>query len=69
MNFSLGLVWSSMQRIKQVSAHLAGGSPGLSALERKDSDDVVITLAIRSPLCKAKKGGFRDARYRDFTHF
>ena len=58
-----------MQRIKQVSAHLAGGSPGLSALERKDPDDVVITLAIRSPLCKAKKGGFRDARYRDSTHF
>ena len=48
-----------MQRIKQVSAHLTGG---LSALERKDPDDVVITLAIRSPLCKAKKGGFKDAR-------
>lgn len=51
-----------MQRIKQVSAHLAGGSPGLFALERKDPEDVVITLAIRSPLCKAKKGGFKDAR-------
>lgn len=53
-----------MQRIKQVSAHLAGRSPGLPALERKDLDDVVITLAIRSPLCKAKKGGFKDVRYR-----
>lgn len=53
-----------MQRIEQIAAHLAGGSPGLSAVERKDPDDVVITLAIRSPLCKAKKGGFKDARYR-----
>ena len=51
-----------MQRIRQVSAHLAGGPPGLSAHERKDPEDVVITLAIRSPLCKAKKGGFKDAR-------
>jgi hypothetical protein len=51
-----------MQRIKQVSAHLAGGPPGLFALERKNPDDVVITLAIRSPVCKAKKGGFKDAR-------
>jgi acetyl-CoA acyltransferase 1 len=50
-----------MQRIKQVSAHLTCG-PGLLALEGKDPDDVVITLAIRSPLCKAKKGGFKDAR-------
>lgn len=51
-----------MKRIKQVSAHLAGAPPGLFAIERKEPDDVVITLAIRSPLCKAKKGGFKDAR-------
>jgi acetyl-CoA acyltransferase 1 len=51
-----------MQRIRQVSAHLAGGPSGLSAFERKDPEDVVITLAIRSPLCKARKGGFKDAR-------
>jgi len=35
---------------------------GLAALERKNPNDVVITMAIRSPLCKAKKGGFKDAR-------
>ena len=50
-----------MQRIKQVSAHLTHAG-GLFALERKDPEDVVITLAIRSPLCKARKGGFKDAR-------
>ncbi len=26
----------------------------------KDPNDVVITLAIRTPLCKATKGGFKD---------
>ncbi|KAG5647580.1 hypothetical protein DXG03_008933 [Asterophora parasitica] len=51
-----------MERIKQLAAHLTGPSSGRAALERKSPDDVVITMAIRSPLCKAKKGGFRDAR-------
>lgn len=50
-----------MDRIKQVAAHLTGTS-GVAGLERKSPDDVVITMAIRSPLCKAKKGGFKDAR-------
>ncbi|KAH9082222.1 thiolase [Lactarius deliciosus] len=35
---------------------------GLRALQHKNADDVVVTMAIRSPLCKAKKGGFRDMR-------
>ncbi|KAG6862451.1 hypothetical protein C0995_011891 [Termitomyces sp. Mi166 len=51
-----------MERIKQLAAHLNGPSLGRMALERKNVDDVVITMAIRSPLCKAKKGGFRDAK-------
>ncbi|RDB28831.1 3-ketoacyl-CoA thiolase B, peroxisomal [Hypsizygus marmoreus] len=51
-----------MERVKQLAAHFTGSSQGLAALERKSPDDVVITMAIRSPLCKAKRGGFRDAR-------
>lgn len=51
-----------MDRVKQLAAHLTGPSVGLAALEVKRPDDIVITLAIRSPLCKAKKGGFKDAR-------
>lgn len=51
-----------MERVKQLAAHLTGSTGGV-ALDRKSPDDVVITMAIRSPLCKAKKGGFRDARY------
>lgn len=35
---------------------------GLAALQNQSPDDVVITLAIRSPLCKAGKGGFKDTR-------
>lgn len=31
-------------------------------MERKNPDDIVITLAIRSPLCKAKSGGLKDTR-------
>jgi len=38
------------------------GPSKLTVLQRKNPDDVVITMAIRSPLCKAKKGGFRDMR-------
>ncbi|KAF5341745.1 hypothetical protein D9611_001645 [Ephemerocybe angulata] len=52
-----------MQRVKQVAAHITGSSQtkGLPALEQKHDDDVVITMAIRSPLCKAWKGGLKDA--------
>ena len=51
------------ERIKQVTSHLAPGSAkGRDALLRKSPDDVVITMAIRSPLCKAKKGGFKDTK-------
>ncbi|KAJ7102094.1 Thiolase, N-terminal domain-containing protein [Mycena belliarum] len=51
-----------MERVKQLAAHLTYSTKGLSALERKSPDDVVITFAMRSPLCKAKRGGFKDAR-------
>jgi len=37
---------------------MSGLSKGVAALERKNSEDVVVTMAIRSPLCKAKGGGF-----------
>ncbi|KAF6757173.1 3-ketoacyl-CoA thiolase [Ephemerocybe angulata] len=52
-----------MQRVKQVAAHITGSSQtkGLPGLEQKHDDDVVITMAIRSPLCKAWKGGLKDA--------
>jgi len=51
-----------MERIRQLTSHLAGSSKGLAALEEKRPDDVVITLAVRSPLTKAKKGALKDTR-------
>ncbi|KAI0079635.1 3-ketoacyl-CoA thiolase [Panus rudis PR-1116 ss-1] len=52
-----------MERVRQLVSQLSpGSSKGLAALEKKNPDDVVITMAIRSPLCKAKKGGFKDTR-------
>jgi acetyl-CoA acetyltransferase family protein len=54
------LSFSAMERIKQLSSHFTSSAKGLAALERKNPDDVVITMAIRSPLCKAKKGGLKD---------
>jgi hypothetical protein len=52
-----------MNRVKQLSAHFTGSPTGMAALERQLPDDVVVTMAIRSPLCKARKGGFKDARF------
>lgn len=50
-----------MERVRQLVAHISEPNR-LAALERKSPDDVVITMAIRSPLCKARKGGFKDVR-------
>jgi hypothetical protein len=44
-----------MERIKQLTSHLAGNSTGLAALHRKSADDVVITMAIRSLMLNARK--------------
>ena len=37
---------------------IAGGLTSNS--QSKNADDVVITLAVRTPLTKARKGGFKD---------
>ncbi|KAM4066244.1 3-ketoacyl-CoA thiolase, peroxisomal [Hirsutella rhossiliensis] len=49
----------AVERIGSIIKHLAPGS-SLSKIQSKNADDVVITLAIRTPLTKAKKGGFKD---------
>lgn len=51
-----------MDKVKSFASQLTGRS-GVAALEKKSPDDVVITLAVRSPLCKARKGGLKDVRY------
>jgi hypothetical protein len=43
----------ALNRIKQIGSHLSTGTQhGVDALLSKSPDDVVITLAVRSPLCK-----------------
>jgi len=49
--------------VQRVSEGPSSTGTGLAALQSQNPDDVVITLAIRSPLCKARKGGFKDMRY------
>ncbi|UNI15854.1 Acetyl-CoA C-acyltransferase [Purpureocillium takamizusanense] len=49
----------AVERIGSIIKHLAPGS-ALNNIQSKNADDIVITLAIRTPLCKAKKGGFKD---------
>ncbi|KAJ4406953.1 hypothetical protein N0V82_010020 [Gnomoniopsis sp. IMI 355080] len=49
----------AVERLGSILKHLTPGSP-LASLTSKNADDIVITLAIRTPLTKAKKGGFKD---------
>ncbi|KAJ5832636.1 3-ketoacyl-CoA thiolase peroxisomal [Penicillium riverlandense] len=47
-------------RLSSLLSHLKPGSSGINAITQKNPDDVVITLALRTPLTKARKGGFKD---------
>jgi len=40
-------------------------APQLTAAAKKSPDDVVIVSAFRTPLCKSKKGGFKDTHWTD----
>ncbi|MCJ1370518.1 hypothetical protein MMC20_001731 [Loxospora ochrophaea] len=48
------------ERLSSIINHLTPSKNGLSAITQKNPDDVVITLAIRTPLAKGFKGGFKD---------
>ena len=53
-----------MDRLRQLAGQFTGDPTyGRGALFKKSPDDVVITMAIRTPLTKARKGGFKDTRY------
>lgn len=49
----------AVERLGSILKHLTPGSP-LASLTSKNAEDIVITLAIRTPLTKARKGGFKD---------
>ncbi|KAN0095949.1 thiolase [Hyaloscypha variabilis] len=48
------------ERLSSILKQFTPGSSGLSSITSKNADDVVITLAIRTPLAKGFKGGFKD---------
>ncbi|KAL2891759.1 3-ketoacyl-CoA thiolase, peroxisomal [Ceratocystis lukuohia] len=54
------------ERVASLLSHLAPGS-SLSKIQQKNPDDVVITLAVRTPLCKSFKGGFKDSQLEDIV--
>ncbi|KAL8737516.1 MAG: hypothetical protein Q9181_001616 [Wetmoreana brouardii] len=50
------------ERLNSILNHLSPSKSGLSAITQKNPDDVVITLAIRTPLAKGFRGGFKDTQ-------
>ncbi|KAJ2905504.1 3-ketoacyl-CoA thiolase peroxisomal [Zalerion maritima] len=48
----------AVERVTSIFKHLSG-SP-INHITSKNADDIVITLAVRTPLTKAKKGSFKD---------
>ncbi|KAB8297796.1 hypothetical protein EYC80_001594 [Monilinia laxa] len=52
----------AVERISSIVKHLTPGASGLPAITSKNADDIVITLAVRTPLAKGFKGGFKDTK-------
>ncbi|TLD04015.1 hypothetical protein PgNI_11126 [Pyricularia grisea] len=49
----------AVERLGSILKHLTPGN-ALSTITSKNDDDIVITYAARTPLAKARKGGFKD---------
>ncbi|RDW90819.1 putative peroxisomal 3-ketoacyl-coA thiolase (Kat1) [Aspergillus mulundensis] len=58
---------SPQQRLSSIANQLSSSSASAARekLLAKNPDDVVITLAVRTPLTKARKGGLKDTRLDD----
>ncbi|KAF9173100.1 hypothetical protein BGX21_010099 [Mortierella sp. AD011] len=51
---------SSVNRLGQIKSHFTGGSQREHLINHRHPDDVVIVSAVRTPICRAGKGGFKD---------
>ncbi|KAG6993771.1 hypothetical protein G7Y79_00051g086910 [Physcia stellaris] len=55
---------SALQRLSQFTSHLSASEAdiqrGREALLTKSADDIVVTCALRTPLTKGGRGGFKD---------
>ncbi|KAF2204589.1 3-ketoacyl-CoA thiolase-like protein [Delitschia confertaspora ATCC 74209] len=56
----------AQERLSQVSSHLSGS--GKQALLEKRPDDIVVTCALRTPITKGGKGGFKDTQSSDLLY-
>lgn len=57
------------ERLTSISEHLVPAtSTRKSKIYSKNSDDVVITLAVRTPLTKAKKGFLKDTKLDEMLY-
>lgn len=58
---------SASQRLSAIANQISGGGESLARKRvlAKNADDIVITLAVRTPLTKAKKGGLKDTPLDD----
>ncbi|KAI4110032.1 MAG: hypothetical protein L6R37_000165 [Teloschistes peruensis] len=50
------------ERLNSILNHLTPSKSGLATITQKNPDDVVITLALRTPLAKGFKGGLKDTQ-------
>ncbi|KAF5015704.1 hypothetical protein F66182_12869, partial [Fusarium sp. NRRL 66182] len=58
---------SASQRLSAIDSQISGGGESLARKRvlAKSADDIVITLAVRTPLTKARKGGLKDTPLDD----
>ncbi|KAM3417963.1 hypothetical protein BST61_g6175 [Cercospora zeina] len=57
----------SKTRLQNIASHVRPAVNGLDSLKEQHPEDVVITLAIRTPLCKSKRGGLKDTLLDDLV--
>ncbi|CAG8486379.1 14050_t:CDS:2, partial [Acaulospora morrowiae] len=48
------------QRVQQINNHLSQHNPCVARIGHKSPEDVVIVTAVRTPMTRSKKGGFKD---------
>jgi acetyl-CoA acetyltransferase family protein len=51
------------ERLSSILSHLKPTPSGVNAILQKNPDDIVITMAFRTPLTKGHKGGFKDTKF------
>ncbi|TKA74132.1 hypothetical protein B0A55_06830 [Friedmanniomyces simplex] len=61
-----GNMHDAQNRLSQVASHM--NATGRAGLLEKRPDDIVVTAALRTPITKGGKGGFKDTAGADLLH-